>query len=292
METRAPHAIDATSFRTSRDNSLVDFHTGELIFGEIAAENGAARLRYVRSIFDPEASVRRPAIFRRSLPPSLPLQQLRERTTCGRRTAATGPPPRRRPACPRRDGYASAQRRGPRRAGVHVHTPASAASGAPPAAATGGGGGRRSASASSDRRCLPPGGRQPAAPGQQAPLRRHAVNDEDASALFEQRDDVGPLQRPVDHDARSLREPRHRAERHRVELGARHLDGRFGNNVDARRRQHASYEVVALDAAAQALSPAAFSTSNSARMFMASSSRFRTRTRRPPSRLCSRRVRS
>ena len=34
----------------------------ELIFGEIAADtDGAARLRYVRSIFDPEASVRRPA---------------------------------------------------------------------------------------------------------------------------------------------------------------------------------------------------------------------------------------
>ena len=39
--------------------SLVDFHTGELIFGEIAAGvDGAARLRYVRSIFDPEAYIR------------------------------------------------------------------------------------------------------------------------------------------------------------------------------------------------------------------------------------------
>jgi hypothetical protein len=65
---RAPHAIDATSFRTSRDNSLVDFHTGELIFGEIASDGGAARLRYVRSIFDPEASVRRPATLPTSYP--------------------------------------------------------------------------------------------------------------------------------------------------------------------------------------------------------------------------------
>ena len=40
----------------------------ELIFGEIAAENGAARLRYVRSIFDPEASVRRPATLPTSYP--------------------------------------------------------------------------------------------------------------------------------------------------------------------------------------------------------------------------------
>ena len=40
----------------------------ELIFGEIAAESGAARLRYVRSIFDPEASVRRPATLPTSYP--------------------------------------------------------------------------------------------------------------------------------------------------------------------------------------------------------------------------------
>ena len=65
METkfRATHAIDASRL------SLVDFHTGELIFGEIAADaDGAARLRYVRSIFAPEASVRRPA----TLPPRVP----------------------------------------------------------------------------------------------------------------------------------------------------------------------------------------------------------------------------
>ena len=43
--------------------------TGELIFGEIAADSdGAARLRYVRSIFDPEASVRRPATLPTSYP--------------------------------------------------------------------------------------------------------------------------------------------------------------------------------------------------------------------------------
>ena len=41
----------------------------ELIFGEIAADtDGAARLRYVRSIFDPEASVRRPATLPTSYP--------------------------------------------------------------------------------------------------------------------------------------------------------------------------------------------------------------------------------
>ena len=41
----------------------------ELIFGEIAADSdGAARLRYVRSIFDPEASVRRPATLPTSYP--------------------------------------------------------------------------------------------------------------------------------------------------------------------------------------------------------------------------------
>jgi hypothetical protein len=54
---------------STRDNSLVDLHTGELIFGEIAADtDGAARLRYVRSIFDPEASVRRPATLPTSYP--------------------------------------------------------------------------------------------------------------------------------------------------------------------------------------------------------------------------------
>ena len=41
----------------------------ELIFGEIAADtDGAARLRYVRSIFDPEASVRRPTTLPTSYP--------------------------------------------------------------------------------------------------------------------------------------------------------------------------------------------------------------------------------
>ena len=40
----------------------------ELIFGEIASDGGAARLRYVRSIFDPEASVRRPATLPTSYP--------------------------------------------------------------------------------------------------------------------------------------------------------------------------------------------------------------------------------
>ena len=61
----APRHRRHRRFRTS----LVNFHTGELIFGEIAADtDGAARLRYVRSIFDPEASVRRPATLPTSYP--------------------------------------------------------------------------------------------------------------------------------------------------------------------------------------------------------------------------------
>ncbi|CAH0366891.1 unnamed protein product, partial [Pelagomonas calceolata] len=84
-------------------------------------------------------------------------------------------------------------------------------------------------------------------------LLRRTVDDKYAAALFEQCDDVGPLQRAVDHDARPLREARHRAERHRVELGTRHLDGRLGDDVDARRREDASNQVVALDAATRGL---------------------------------------
>ena len=66
VETLAPHAIDAID--VSVPHWLI-FHTGELIFGEIAADkDGAARLRYVRSIFDPEASVRRPTTLPTSYP--------------------------------------------------------------------------------------------------------------------------------------------------------------------------------------------------------------------------------
>ena len=40
----------------------------ELVFGEIAADGGAPRLRYARSIFNPEASVRRPATLPTNYP--------------------------------------------------------------------------------------------------------------------------------------------------------------------------------------------------------------------------------